>query len=248
MSSAKKRKIDFEAMEKDRERIKRKLSELQAIAENCSLREVADMMMPDQLLSFAAFKLGFNFVCSVVSAINVVPAESGPWRLEITKSLIISLLGKTQLHTQLTEDQEYLIGKLLQTPFDPFSKPLVGGISYHEVFTKIMSREQDGSEKKDQTALKFAGCIAPPIKYCLICQQELTKHNNPTHVTYYLPEGPLPFLKVELRCRTCQYNYGVSKYGNNKEGYKFYNKQSIVEASDVVYLDRLLMTMFTNLR
>jgi len=235
--SSKKRKL-FE----DMERSKSKLHDLQTAVDNCCLREVAGVMSTDQFLSFAAFKLGFNFVYNVVSAINVVPAESGPWRLDITKSLVAAISGNI-----LTVDEGYVVEKLLQTSVNCFSKPCVDGTSYHEIFTKIMKRKRNSTDQPHQKSL-FAGCIAPPVKYCLVCQEELKKHNNPTHITYYLPEGPLPILKVELRCRTCQYNYGITKYGNKTVGYRFYKDQVIVEASDVVYIDRLLMTIFTNLR
>ena len=67
-------------------------------------------------------------------------------------------------------------------------------------------------------------------------------------VTYFLTSGTLPFLKVELRCLSCGVNCGIVKYGNNTDGYKHYDSPGVIEASDVVYIDRLVMAMFTSLR
>jgi len=93
----------------------------------------------------------------------------------------------------------------------------------------------------------FAGCIAPATKVCFVCGGNLQKNNKPSCVTYYLASGPLPFLKVELRCRVCKLNYGISKFGNTTGGLKYYDRAGIVEASDV-YIDRLVMDMFASLR
>jgi len=94
----------------------------------------------------------------------------------------------------------------------------------------------------------FAGCIAPPTASCVRCNGELTKHNSPTLVSFYRINSPLPFLKVELCCCTCGINYGISKFANAKEGYKYYICLGIVEASDMAYMDRLFMTMFKSLK
>ena len=96
-------------------------------------------------------------------------------------------------------------------------------------------------------SLPFAGCIAPPTKICFVCDQEFQKHNNPYLVMCYLASGPLPFLKVELHCRTCEIKYGIVKHGN-KERYKHYKNVGDIEASNVVYIGHLVMAMFTSLR
>ena len=75
----------------------------------------------------------------------------------------------------------------------------------------------------------FTGCISPPTKSCFVCHGRLTKHNQLSLVTYYLPNGPLPFLKVELHCRICDLNYEITKYGNGKEGYVYYRDLGVIE-------------------
>ena len=46
----------------------------------------------------------------------------------------------------------------------------------------------------------------------------------------------------------CDLNYGITKYGNKKEGYVYYRDLGVIEATYMVYVDRLLMTTFKSLR
>ena len=132
---------------------------------------------------------------------------------------------------------------------------------YNQIFSRLIQSKADGSvahapdqhlptvgEAQSWEHKLFAGCIAPPTKVCTVCGGNLQKHNKPSCVTYFLASGPLPFLKVELRCRACNLNYGISKFGNTKDGFKYYDRAGIIEASDVVYIDRLVMDLFTSLR
>ena len=69
----------------------------------------------------------------------------------------------------------------------------------------------------------FAGCLAPPKSYCVQCGSVLQKSNKLTSITLYTISGPLPLKKVELRCRHCKMNYGITKYGNPDAGYQYYD-------------------------
>lgn len=211
----------------------------------CNLSELLD---PEDLISFAAFKFGYSFIKNVISALSVIPDESGPWRPDLMKFLT-SLLTENK---RLNSEQECIVNAILQS--STRNNKLFGhGECYKQVFAQIVENTEppatiSPTEQCDMKFPLFAGCIAPPTKSCLVCHNDLKKHNNPSPVTYYLPSGPLPFVKVELRCRACELNYGITKYGNTKEGYKYYSHLGIVEASDVVYIDRFVMTMFKSLR
>ena len=48
-------------------------------------------------------------------------------------------------------------------------------------------------------------------------------------------------MKFSSCYKDCKLNYGYSKFGNDKNGYKFYEEQHVyVEATDNVFLDRSL--------
>lgn len=82
--------------------------------------------------------------------------------------------------------------------------------------------------------------LGPPSSFCLQCHSALQLHHQPSTVLCYTLEGPIPALKVTLRCESCRLNYRYEQYGNQQEGYRYYEEQRpMVHASQVVYMDRL---------
>lgn len=64
-----------------------------------------------------------------------------------------------------------------------------------------------------------------------------------------LASGPMSFIKVELRCRSCKLNYASSKWGNSSEGYEYYSTlNDTAKASDVVYIDSHVMDIYISLK
>ena len=49
--------------------------------------------------------------------------------------------------------------------------------------------------------------LAPPVDKCISCAHRLTTHNSPTVVICYTCDGPLPALKMTLRCDNCGINH-----------------------------------------
>ena len=49
--------------------------------------------------------------------------------------------------------------------------------------------------------------LGPPVTTCLSCQAPLQSHHAPSVVTCYTLGGPLPAVKITLRCRDCGINY-----------------------------------------
>ena len=83
--------------------------------------------------------------------------------------------------------------------------------------------------------------LSPPLDNCLLCGSILQAHHAPTPVVCYTLNGPLPALKLILRCEGCSINYRYEQYGNSKEGYKYYAKpQPMVHCSQLAYMDRNL--------
>lgn len=81
--------------------------------------------------------------------------------------------------------------------------------------------------------------LSPPLDNCLSCGGTLQAHHAPTSVVCYTWNGPLPALKMTLRCEGCSINYRYEQYGNSKEGYKYYStSRPMVHCSQLAYMDR----------
>ncbi len=82
--------------------------------------------------------------------------------------------------------------------------------------------------------------LCPPVSVCVDCGASLQVHHQPTTVVCYTWNGPIPALKLTLRCEVCRLNYRYEQYGNKERGYQYYQKpQPMVHASQVAYVDRL---------
>ena len=57
--------------------------------------------------------------------------------------------------------------------------------------------------------------LAPPCDSCLVCASPLIAHNHPTTVICYTEQGPVPAIKIILRCSRegCRINYRYNQYG-----------------------------------
>lgn len=90
--------------------------------------------------------------------------------------------------------------------------------------------------------------LTPPVDVCLQCSKILTRHNNPCKVTVFETKQAYSALKLILRCNGCEVNYGYATYGNNSTGYRFYQDQRpLVEATDEIYIERLLCDFHASL-
>ena len=49
--------------------------------------------------------------------------------------------------------------------------------------------------------------LAPPVTACITCPPKLSTHNKPTTVICYTCTGPMPAMKITLRCDKCGTNY-----------------------------------------
>ena len=86
------------------------------------------------------------------------------------------------------------------------------------------------------TSLNF---LVPPTTRCLLCNRELTFHNECTQVPVFTLTGPIMFSKYIWKCRKCQspgnlkrgsslfgdVYYHPDRYGNSVVGHKFYPKK-----------------------
>ncbi len=88
--------------------------------------------------------------------------------------------------------------------------------------------------------------LAPPVTTCLTCHSSLHVHNTPVTVICYTEEGPLPALKITLRCSDCAINYRYEQYGGSTlGGFRYYNEpRPFVAASNVCYVGRNVCEQF----
>lgn len=88
--------------------------------------------------------------------------------------------------------------------------------------------------------LPMLAFLGPPVTNCLSCNSPLQENHRPTSVVCYTLDGPIPALKITLRCRACQINYRYSQYGSKDDGYTYYRDhvRQFVEASQVCYIER----------
>ena len=104
--------------------------------------------------------------------------------------------------------------------------------------------------------------IAPPSSTCLYCKKLLTKHNDPTQVQLHTRLGTVIATKHTLRCRSCKearqhtdsrygaendIHYNPTRYGNIKDGFKFYPKEydvDLVTGSNCSYVENLFAKQY----
>ena len=49
--------------------------------------------------------------------------------------------------------------------------------------------------------------LGPPTEVCFKCSKMLQTHNQPTEILCFNLSGPIPALKITLRCTSCAINY-----------------------------------------
>jgi hypothetical protein len=141
---------------------------------------------------------------------------------------------------------EWDIDKIIKSTVDP----------------EILLHLKNGNNLTDRLSAKLGQSIrviAPPVKTCLLCKENLSISNYPTQIVVFTLTGPRMYSKYILKCQRCRliekskFNpldenrrqdvfYHPDKYGNMVNGYMFY-KQDIphIKASNEVYLEKSLV-------
>ena len=57
------------------------------------------------------------------------------------------------------------------------------------------------------TKVAHTAFLGPPTIKCLVCKKGLSIHNDPSTVVLFGLHGPLPAIKITLRCDHCMINY-----------------------------------------
>ena len=58
-----------------------------------------------------------------------------------------------------------------------------------------------------ESGIPHLAFLGPPVTTCYACDGHLQTHNPPTSILCYGLDGPIPALKITLRCNTCGLNY-----------------------------------------
>ena len=105
----------------------------------------------------------------------------------------------------------------------------------HDVLLKV--------DHGDLCSCGYPILLTPPTKTCLLCNCLLSQHNKPCDVTIHSVRGKTAGLKFSLRCTQCDVNYNYDQYGNTTKGWSLYEeRRPLVEASDICFIDRKLLS------
>ena len=186
-----------------------------AACELCTVRQLEDKRAVDVILSL-------KFEADVINAMSY-----------ITQQL------PTQLPVTL---RDKIIGDVVTNA--PLKVTLPDAIELYYIFRGLMGLELSGEEKPPPG--KLANCetplfcvLKPPCTSCLDCGGALCYYNTPSKVTLFTLDDIKPGLKITLKCNLCNISYGYARYGDSKNGYKFYaTSRQYIEASNVTYIDR----------
>ena len=160
---------------------------------------------------------------------HYIPDAFGSYKLEYIRSI-----ANTRLATTFSVDEIHGFIECIR------AKPLVGE-GYASVPPPIsLLWEATFSCSAPRTLF-----LGPPSTTCLECKSLLVTNHAPIDVVCYTMDGPLPALKITLRCRGCQLNYRYDQYGNSTRGYRFYTEpRQFITASRVTYVERRCCTIW----
>ena len=86
--------------------------------------------------------------------------------------------------------------------------------------------------------------FTPPIGHCFHCKSALVRYNKPVKVKVHGLSGTSDGVKVSLKCNRCNTFYGYLRFGSLQQGWNLYpNSREMVEATDVCFVDRILLQL-----
>ena len=184
----------------------------------------------DQVLILLSLKITFRGLIMLKMALDHVPSFFGTIsrgsKLPLRFSLVHTILEKNGLRLSPNEVEKYACILKQCCPAFLAMKFNFGESLWH--LTK------EGS-------VRYNRFIGPPIESCLECEEALVMKNPvPSNAVVYGIKGPLPASKATLVCNRCKITYGVGSYstGNGRKLYPKKMESSLVEASNLTYMDR----------
>ena len=186
--------------------------------------------------------LGLEGLDCLRTAMQLVPETYLERRVPIVTNIVNEVL-KESGRGQLNEAQCSCFMSLLKQNCLQYTQRKVHPRAYDKELLCLTDKHKAG----------YSAFLGPPTKHCLnvACDRhQLSTYSALTNVTVFKEDGPRPATKLSLKCSKCNTNYGYSKYGNKVvAGERYYAEcRHLVEASDVVFLDRSLHHLFACLR
>lgn len=170
-------------------------------------------------------KLTWKGVTILGQALNLVPSAFRSYRLKYVASILNTGLNAEYSETDIAgfaramtvEDQNLL------------------GLPTEELLWKATM----------SSGRPCTGFLAPPTLQCLQCDGSLYTHNDPSVVVCFGQRGPFLASKITLRCKACHINYRYDQFGDEIEGYRYYDQQRpFVKASRTTFVSRDLYQFF----
>lgn len=147
------------------------------------------------ILSTAVLELGVDGCLLLIQLLEHVPAEIRSFRFQYIADILSITLKRTITATRVKElvsESNQFKGRLECVDI---GKPSIQ-LLWKATFTLAKPCTQ---------------FLAPPVSDCIMCGSSLTTHNKPVTTICYTIAGPIPAMKVSLRCDTCRVNYGYGK-------------------------------------
>ena len=131
----------------------------------------------------------FSELVAVGQAMNLVPFVFLSHRENLIANIVSQLIGK-RLDSSISQTMESL--------------QLAHGFLIEQLGTPRRDVLWDATFQSGIPHLEFLG---PPVANCYACDSQLSTHNPPVTVLCYEWNGPVPALKITLRCDKCGLNY-----------------------------------------
>lgn len=199
--------------------------------------------------------LGLKGIDAFRQAQQLVPPSFANTREKYITKIVNSILDEEIIQSS---NYDFLMKMYLAIPTFSKQKPTVDG---------YISELQEISLSTSKAHTVF---IAPPVSTCIQSSCSLQNvpgrlyncrlithnihigslyvHNNEVDVTVFDVIGPIPGVKVSLRCRECSTNYNYNYYGNRTSKMNYARNSELIELSDVAYATQNLHKWFTALR
>lgn len=141
-------------------------------------------------------KFGNEGCLLFLQLLNYIPKSLLKYRLECVTDILGVGLTTTTLKTSELDDLMKYSNTVAAEFNDLLGKP-------------SMQLLWKASFEKNKPLTLF---LAPPVETCLVCESRLTTHNQPTTSLCFTRDGPLPALKITLKCPKCLTNYRLAIY------------------------------------
>ena len=207
-------------LSKERKRKRDQIEDALSVLRSISLQDLGNLEFSksDDLIALLCVKFGWKTVFVLGRLLSILPRV-------ICGNIEQRILEGSfpELEKMVTLDELHALNDVLRTCQDFID------FSYEKSVVAISANAK----------IPMHRILFPPTTTCFTCGWTLQMQSQPANVTVFEKDEPLPGIKFNLKCRNCNCHYGYSMYGNNDEGYRFYEKRRpYIESSNVTFVSR----------